>query len=212
MGSHIKIISVVAAFALNVAFADTQIVDGIEWTYTVSNGKASCGNGYGGRAVPDNTKGSITIPASLGGYPVASIGSSAFDGCSGLTSVTIPDSVTSIGGSAFSGCNAALYDTTTILGVKLVDGWVVDNDSPSGDLDLAGVRGIADSAFWYCSGLTSVTIPDGVTSIGYEAFWCCSGLTSVTIPDGVTSIGSSAFYGCRGLTSVAIPDSVTSKL
>ena len=72
------------------------------------------------------------------------------------------------------------------------------------------VTSIGQSAFRYCSGLTSVDIPDGVTSIGGSAFEGCSGLTSVDIPDGVTSIGGSAFEGCSGLTSVDIGDGVTS--
>ena len=72
------------------------------------------------------------------------------------------------------------------------------------------VTSIGNDAFWSCSGLTSVTIPDGVTSIGDYAFYFCLRLTSVTIPDGVTSIGDYAFWNCSGLTSVDIPDSVTS--
>ena len=65
-------------------------------------------------------------------------------------------------------------------------------------------------AFWGCSGLTSLTLPSGVTSIGNSAFSGCSGLTSLTIPSGVTSISSYAFYGCSGLTSLTIPSGVTS--
>ena len=64
--------------------------------------------------------------------------------------------------------------------------------------------------FYYCTGLTSVTIPNSVTSIGSGAFSYCDKLTSVTIPDSVTSIDSRAFEHCSGLTSVTIPDSVTS--
>jgi len=71
------------------------------------------------------------------------------------------------------------------------------------------VTAIGNSAFFFCSSITSVTIPNSVTSIGNSAFYSCSQLASVTIPYGVTSIGFSAFYGCGSLTSVTIPDSVT---
>ncbi len=72
------------------------------------------------------------------------------------------------------------------------------------------VTSIGWDAFSDCTGLTSVTIGNSVTDIGRGAFYNCSGLTSVTIPNSVTSIGSGAFYGCSGLTSVTIPNSVTS--
>ena len=72
------------------------------------------------------------------------------------------------------------------------------------------VASIGNSAFSYCRGLTSITIPNSVTSIGRSAFSWCTGLTSVTIPNSVTSIGYSAFNGCTGLTSITIPNSVTS--
>jgi hypothetical protein len=65
-------------------------------------------------------------------------------------------------------------------------------------------------AFYGCTGLISITIPNSVTSIDYEVFRGCTGLTSITIPDSVTSIGSGAFEDCTGLTSIIIPDSVTS--
>lgn len=71
------------------------------------------------------------------------------------------------------------------------------------------VTSIEESTFSNCSGLTSITIPDGVTSIGNQAFSDCSGLTSVTIPSSVTSIGIRAFYNCSGLTCITIPGSVT---
>ena len=72
------------------------------------------------------------------------------------------------------------------------------------------VTSIGGSAFSYCRGLTSVTIPNGVTSIGEKAFEGCSGLTLVNIGNSVTSIGENAFYNCSGLTSVTIGNSVTS--
>ncbi|MQN82989.1 leucine-rich repeat domain-containing protein, partial [Segatella copri] len=93
------------------------------------------------------------------------LGYRAFYGCSGLTSLTIPSSVTSIGEGAFYGCSGL---TSLII--------------PS------SVTEIGELAFYGCSGLTSLTIPSGVTSIGYDAFYGCSGLTSLTIPSGVTSI------------------------
>ena len=69
---------------------------------------------------------------------------------------------------------------------------------------------ITNYAFWCCTNVTGLTIPNSVTSIGGGAFSGCTGLTSVIIPDSVTSIGGDAFSGCTGLTSVIIPDSVTS--
>jgi hypothetical protein len=73
-----------------------------------------------------------------------------------------------------------------------------------------GVTEIGDYAFGCCTSLTSVVIPNGVTSIGNYAFGCCTSLTSVVIPNGVTSIGGSAFFDCTSLTSVVIPNGVTS--
>ena len=68
---------------------------------------------------------------------------------------------------------------------------------------------IGDYAFYGCSGLTSLTLPSGVTEIGCSAFYGCSGLTSLTLPSGVTEIGDYAFYGCSGLTSLTLPSGVT---
>jgi Flp pilus assembly protein protease CpaA len=121
--------------------------------------------------------GAITIPATINGLPVTSIGNRAFGSCTNLTSITIPNSVTSIG-MAFNGC---LSLTNVTIGT--------------------GVTSIGNEAFAFCTNLASITIPDSVTSIGSEAFYLCSSLGSVTIPGSVTNIGSEAFAFCNNLTS-----------
>ena len=73
----------------------------------------------------------------------------------------------------------------------------------------AGITSIGDDAFYGCSGLTSLNLPAGITTIGGSAFEGCSGLTSLNLPAGITSIGDDAFYGCSGLTSITIPNGVT---
>ena len=129
--------------------------------------------------------GEVVIPSSITvkgkEYTVSHIWAFAFDGCSGLTSVTIPNSVTSIGNMAFQGCS----------GLKSI---TIPNC-----VTYVGYR-----AFYKCSGLASVTIPNSVTSIGTSAFSDCSGLTSVTIGNSVTSIGDGAFGGCSGLTTITV--------
>ena len=73
-----------------------------------------------------------------------------------------------------------------------------------------GVRIICDKAFYYCTALRSLVIPDSVTSIGNRAFCGCRSLTDIVIPDSVNSIGYCAFWNCRSLTDIVIPDGVTS--
>ena len=141
---------------------------------------------------------------------MTSIGGGAFFGCSGLTSVTIPNSVTSIGDETFSGCSG-LTSVTIGSSVTSIGGYAFRGCSGLTSVTIPNsVTGIGNHAFRDCSGLTSVTIGNSVTSIGSYAFDGCSGLTSVTIPNSVTSIGSYAFLDCSGLTSITIPNSVTS--
>ena len=142
---------------------------------------------------------SLTIPSS-----VTSIGYYAFKGCSGLTSLTIPSSVISISDYAFSGCSG-LTNLTIPSSVISIGRGVFSNCSGLTSLTIpSGVTSIGYHAFYGCSGLTSLTIPSSVTSIGEYAFEGCSGLTSLTIPSGVTSIGKCAFEGCSGLTSIYV--------
>ena len=121
-----------------------------------------------------------TIPNS-----VTTIGSFAFSGCSGLTSINIPNSVTSIGRFAFSSCGLTSIDIPN------------------------SVTSISSDAFWGCSGLTSINIPNSITEIGHGMFLGCIGLTSIDIPNSVTTIGDEAFSLCSSLTSIDIPNSVT---
>ena len=154
------------------------------------------------------------------GNSVTSIGDSAFEGCTGLTSVTIPDSVTRIGNWAFCNCTG-LTSITVASGNSVyhsAGNCLIETESKTLVLgcknsvipDDGSVTSIGDWAFYGCTGLTNVTVPDSVSNIGNVAFYDCTGLTSVTIGNSVTSIGDWAFYGCTGLTSVDIPDSVTS--
>src|SRR5213079_3345119 len=145
---------------------------------------------------------------------VTSIGDFAFRGCSGLTSVTIPDSVTSIRGRAFVDCwNLSAISVETNNPAYSSVGGVWFNKSQTTLIEYPGgkvgsysipnsVTSIVDYAFAGCISLTSVTIPDNLTSIGASAFDGCISLTSVTIPNSVASIGESAFEGCTSLTSV----------
>ena len=134
---------------------------------------------------------SVTIPNS-----VTTIADYAFRGCSSLTSIAIPNSVTSIGGGAFSNCSS-LTSITVDKGNKFYD----SRNNCNAVIETATNTLIA--------GCQKTIIPNSVTSIGYYAFADCSSLTSVTIPNSVTSIGKGAFSSCSSLTSIAIPNSVT---
>ena len=141
-------------------------------------------------------------------YVVTNINVSALESCSGLTSVTIPSSITSIGNYAFSGCtrltNIICYAYLSNFG----DGFFgVNNANLQITFDYVGA--IPDGA---CNGrilMTGVTIGPNITSIGTSSFQGCSSLTSITIPNSVTSIENVAFGNCYGLTSITIPSSCT---
>ena len=154
---------------------------------------------------------SITIPDST-----TSIGSSAFENCTSLASVIIPDSITSIGHGAFSDCNSALY-TEYKYGKYVKSGdnpYAVLIDITNSNFSVYTIhedtKTISHSAFYGCSRLIEITIPNGVTSIGDDAFRECSNLISVILGDSVTYIGDNAFDSCYNLKSVVIPNSVTS--
>ena len=134
---------------------------------------------------------SISIPNS-----VTTIRISAFR-CSGLTSITIPNSITRIDRGAFYGCSE-LANITVSEGNAVYD----SRDNCNAIIETETNTLVA--------GCKNTIIPNSVTTIGNSAFSDCTGLTSISIPNSVTNIGMDAFYGCKGLTSIEIPNSVTS--
>ena len=134
-------------------------------------------------SVKDNTTlTGVSLPEGL-----VRIGAYAFESCVTLAGVTLPQSVKSIDQYAFVHCKAL----KTVICKE------------------GSLREIGESAFSYCSSLTSVTIPTSVTSIGNGAFSCCFGLKEITIPEKVTNIGGRAFDRCTGIKEITIPESVT---
>ena len=215
-----------------VAFAQVVVVvDGITY-YVVSWEEEAT-------VIAGETKysGDIVIPETIecDGVicTVTSIRNDAFDSCSGLTSIVIPNgvtsideytfyecsslasvvignSVTSIGGYAFSDCSR-LSSIVIPNSVTSIGNYAFERCSSLESVVIGNsVTSIGEGAFGGCYGLTSIVIPNSVTSIGWWAFSDCSRLSSIVIPNSVTSIGNWAFQRCTGLESVVIGNSVTS--
>jgi len=157
----------------------------------------------GVQAFRDTGLTSCTIPES-----VTTIADGAFQGCTGLTSITIPSNVIEIGNRLFSKCTN-LTSVTIGNGLEYI-GWGMFEDCTelTSVTIPESITIIGDRAFTNCEGLTSITIPDNVEAIGSYAFRDCTGITSITIPNSVTQIGNQAFTN-TGLTSITIPASVT---
>lgn len=154
----------------------------------------------------------IVIPAKYNDKDVTSISSNAFNGCTNITSIVIPENVTSIGEDAFYDTeyynneenweNDALYIGKYLICAKTsISGAYIIKD---------GTQSLASSAFYECNNLTSITMPETVTTIGSGIFWKCKKLENVVLSPNLTSIGKWAFYQCENLSNIVIPDSVTS--
>jgi hypothetical protein len=169
----------------------------LPYTCTAASGTITI-QGYAGSG------GAVTIPTTIGGLPVTSIGNEAFYQCTNLTSVTIPDSVTNIGHGAFAFCgnltNAILPDNLVSVGIC-----AFMNCTNLARVTLgAHTASLGISEFDSCASLTSLTIPGSVIKIGSSALQNCGGLTNVTIGKGVASIGNRAFDACSNLTVMAV--------
>jgi hypothetical protein len=173
------------------------------------------------------------VSLDLSGSPLTEIPDYAFNGCKTLANIIIPNSVTSIGVGIFYECtslaNVTIPNSVTRIGNGAFEGTAWLNNQPDGvvyagkvaleykgtmpantSINISsGTKGIAINAFYNCTGLTSVTIPNSVISIR-NAFFGCTGLTSITIPDSVTSIGNYAFTNCTNLTSVMFQGTISS--
>ena len=213
----------------NNAFAYEAEINGIYYNFNGDKARVTQKN-YSGNSY----SGSIVIPGAVvyngKTYSVTSIEEYAFRWCSGLTSVTIPESVDSIGREAFYNCSAltsiAIPNSAISIGRDAFYGTPWYNNKPDGLVYVGkvaykykgtmpsqtkinikeGTLVIADRAFYGYAGLASVTIPNSVTIIEGSAFSDCTGLTSVTIGNSVKSIGGNAFYNCSGLKKVIVPD------
>ena len=177
----------------NYAFGETA------WWNNQSDGLVYAGSWaykYKG-TMPDNTQ--IVLKEGTTG-----IGDGAFLGCTGLTSITVPSSVTSIDSRTFQNCSGL----TTVITNGLIHVGASAFNGCTSLTDISNVGDIGSTAFSGCTNLESVALAEGATSIGSYAFSGCSSLAAISIVEGVTKIGEYAFNNCSALTSVSIPSTL----
>ena len=147
----------------------------------------------------------VIIPAEYNDLPVTDIATNAFENCTWITKVTIPESVTVINCNSFVNCPNVVE---TQNGIAYIGKWLLKCDTSVKNVAIReDTVGIATWAFWGCNQITEVVIPDSVKHMNM-IFRECSSLKSVTLPNGLTKIGASLFQECTALESVTIPSSV----
>lgn len=151
----------------------------------------------------------MDIKSIVVGEGITTIGNSAFEGCSKVTSVSLPKTLTRIGGYAFDHCSS-LKELSIPDGVTYIGGYAFSCCTFESIKLPSGLKSLGVGAFAYCAHLKEISIPNGVKSLEVETFQYCTSLENVELPNGMTSIGGSAFTGCKAITSIVIPDSVTS--
>ena len=162
-----------------------ETVDGVAWTFSVSNGMATVGSkSFGSPSIPRSVAGDIAMPSLLGNCEVVTIGEWAFRYCDKLTSVSIPEGVTSIGLSAFEGCSSL---RTVAFPSSMI--------------------ALGDFSFYNCSSLKRVLFKDDVLILGDYAFCGCISLESVTFNGNEPAVGKYAFYSCPETAKVFVPPS-----
>ena len=163
---------------------------------------AACEGGVMVSDCNESASGELAIPAEYNGSKVVKIGANAFDNCTALTSVTVPEGVTEIGESAFEGCTS-LSDIDLPESLTTISSYAFFGcDSLKSVLLYPGATNIASYAFYDCAGLESIALPEGITSIAEGTFGECPKLTTLFIPNTVTSIETGAFYGCDSIEAV----------
>ncbi len=187
----------------SVLSAQTVTVDGI--FYEIS-GNCACVSLNSGASGVVNIRASVTYNGV--DYPVTYIETSAFLDCSGLTKITMPNSITSIYMNAFLGCTG-LTEITLSESLTSIGMGAFGYCSSLMEITLPeSLTTIENYAFFGCTGLTKITLSESLTLIRDGAFRDCSGLTEITLPESLTTIGSNAFAGCSGLKSLAVPENV----